>query len=120
MSEASDSARMPPAKVVELLTDRFPNCFCTDGSERRPLKRGIFIDLFNALIGICHPDDLSAALRHYTSDVSYLRRCTKGAPRFNLVGEPDGAVSAEEAAYAEGQRRAKMAGDAPLGDGRRQ
>lgn len=98
------SNKAPPPEVVERrremlirLCELFPQCF--HPTSPRPLKAGIHQD-----IAALHPEFdaavMSSALRYFTRNGRYLAAMVAGAPRIDLRGEKDGAVTAEQAASA--------------------
>jgi hypothetical protein len=84
----------------------FPKCFQPFGAPKLPLKIGIFHDV-KALYTTTLRHDLAAALKDYTSGVTYLRAMTAGAVRIDLDGNPAGEVT-EEAAKIAGRQLAKL------------
>jgi ProP effector len=96
MSNAARRARI--AAVIKLLCDRFPQAFSRRGP--RPLKIGVYADVFAALSGAVEPRDLKSALRAYTSNASYLRALSAGADRVGLDGTSAGTVTAQDEAAA--------------------
>jgi sRNA-binding protein len=89
-----------PAATIEGLVARWPQAFAVEPAARRPLKVGIFADLEQVLGDAVSSEDLSAALGAYVNCPQYWKKCTSGAPRFNLKGEADGEVTAFQADYA--------------------
>ncbi len=81
--------------VLGELAERFPQTFFLIGSERRPLKIGIYHDVRAVTPDI--PDkDLKLALRIYTRSIGYLSNVREGAARIDLSGQPAGIISADE------------------------
>jgi len=78
-------------RVVDQLTERFPNCFRPNGEQKRPLKIGIRDDILAAMPEV-DPKKLSAALAHYVRRKSYTCRMKPGSPRYGLDGEVCGVV----------------------------
>jgi ProQ/FINO family len=107
-----------PEAIIQLLAARWPRCFPPRGSGAQPrarrgkldpevvwrplpLKKGIHLDILDALNGVVSEQDLSNALGHYVRDKSYLRALTcPGAKRINLEGNPTIAVTWGESEYA--------------------
>lgn len=85
--------------TLRLLSERWP-CFVLYERKRRPLALLIDQQIAAAMAGVITPDDLTAALRHYTGNVHYLRSCVESATRIGLAGEPAGVVTEAEATYA--------------------
>lgn len=87
------------ALVREILHETFPNAFAAKGEEKRPLAIGI-----EGQIHLRCPElskwHLAAAIADYTRGPTYLRNVVEGAQRVDLEGEPNGLVTASEAAYA--------------------
>jgi ProP effector len=86
-------------QILELLCERFPRTFARDPAERLPLKRGIDRDLVR-LDGLRSRTALNRVLASYTACPEYRAKLIEGAARIDLNGNPAGAVTAEEAAYA--------------------
>jgi sRNA-binding protein len=83
-------------KIAQALAEKFSKVF----SRPVPLAIGIHAALAAALPEFT-PEQISAFLREWCGDPKYLRRCRKaGRPRFNLAGQPEGAISEREANYA--------------------
>lgn len=86
--------------MLEVLSERWPAVFPTDPIAIRPwainLNRQI-LDLFPGKRAIT-----LAAIRlwHERNSQAYLRALAAGGPRFDLEGQPQGVVSAEEQARA--------------------
>lgn len=98
-----------PIPVLELLFERFPNCFVRFERRRRPLKVGLHLDLLRALDGEVTAAELSHALSVYTGNLRYLDACKIGAGRIDLAGNVVGEVLRRHAAQASEQwaRRAQ-------------
>lgn len=83
----------------ELLAKQFPLAFAPKGAPKRPLKIGITKDIVDRL-----PDVkkyfIAAAIHDYCSGPSYYAACTPNAPRYDLDGNPCGAVTADQAEHA--------------------
>ena len=86
--------------VLALLTETFPRCFSVYERRRKPLKVGIDRDILERLGGAIAPNELSSALRSYTSNRLYQLAMRDGAPRIDLDGNPAGSVTAEQAEAA--------------------
>jgi ProP effector len=99
-SLAEPDPRAPADEVIASLAARYPKAIFVEPELRRPLKVGVFEDLWAALAGTVTPKDLSAAIRSYVGCPEYLRRCTAGAHRINLDGAEWGEVSRDEAIFA--------------------
>ena len=106
------SAPVSPAKssrygevraVLELLQERWPNCFSIYEPRRKPLKIGIHEEILKALAGVVAKDELRNALRCYVSNARYLKAITVGASRIDLNGEPAAVIDEEAAAYSAGK-----------------
>ena len=95
----AENARTPEA-VIALLASRWPWAFSVWPEYRRPLNRGIFFDLEQALGDAVTPESLSEALGYYVNHPAYWGRCTAGANRLNLAGQPEGVVTEADAHYA--------------------
>jgi ProP effector len=94
-------------QILDLLCERFPKTFAHDPPERRPLKLGIDRDLVARLNGAVSRSTFKRVLGIYTSCPEYRARLIEGATRIDLDGNPAGAVTAGEAAYALAPRPAK-------------
>jgi ProP effector len=98
--------------IIAVLAERFPAAFFVFEQRRRPLKLGIYDDLIERLGGELSDLDLSAALRCYCGNSTYLNHCREGVGRLDLDGNVCGTVSAEHAENARKRlegRRAKRA-----------
>jgi len=94
-------------QILELLCERFPGTFARNPAERQPLQRGIDRALVARLGGIVSRNALKRVLSIYTACPEYRATLIEGAARIDLDGNPAGAVSAREAAYALAPRPAK-------------
>ena len=94
-------------QILELLCERFPGTFARNPAERQPLQRGIDRALVACLGGIVSRSALKRMLSIYTACPEYRATLIEGAARIDLDGNPAGAVSAREAAYALAPRPAK-------------
>jgi ProP effector len=104
-------------ETLGLLRARFPLCFAAPKERvRAPLKINIHHDVLAAMPELLHVD-VGRALKFYVSRFGYLESCsTEGRPRIDLNGEPDGVVSAAEAANAQqwlAKRRKRKPQSAP-------
>jgi ProP effector len=100
-STKSPGPKQRPDPTIEatlaLLCERFPRVFVRHQARRRPLKIGIHKDLEAALDGAVTPADLSRALAVYVANPIYRSRLLVGAWRYDLDGNPIGAVTPKEA-----------------------
>ena len=99
LPDASAVRRRHLAETLTILVEWFPAAFVGLSEPRRPpLKIGIHLDLIErAPISV---EEAREALRYYTNGFAYLRALVEGATRVDLAGEPAGAVTADEAAFA--------------------
>ncbi|MFT7178126.1 MAG: ProP effector [Oceanospirillaceae bacterium] len=82
--------------AVELLCETYPQTFSF--AKPRPLKIGIQEDLVaDAKLS---QTKIKRGLASYVRAFGYLKSQTDAAPRINVLGEAEGAVTAEEAAHA--------------------
>ena len=82
--------------AVELICETYPQTFSF--AKPRPLKIGIQEELIaDAKLS---QTKIKRGLASYVRAFGYLKSQTDGAPRINLLGEADGAVSADEASHA--------------------
>jgi ProP effector len=100
----SSHNRRRAAATRNLLTETFPLAFMPKGTEKRPLKVGIYADVRAALPELSGKD-VRIALADYTEGPTYLRNVIAGAVRVGLNGEPAGAVTEEQAAHAAGRMK---------------
>jgi ProP effector len=92
--------RAAAIKTLLALRQNFPAAIARlDVTRRQPLKVGIAADIAAAMPEIAAAE-IALALKIYTSHVGYLTACIEGAERIDLAGQPAGAVTASEAAYA--------------------
>jgi sRNA-binding protein len=96
----SNAKRRRSHAAVAALVARFPAAFSRYGSDRRPLKVGIDLDLAGRCVDVA---TIRAGLRSYCRNYGYLSALKAGAPRFDLYGNVAGVVSSEEAAHAREQ-----------------
>lgn len=87
---------MQPSQHAEmrvLLAALFPAVF---SGSRKPLKIGIDQDLHLALTGtkFSQLDQVQAFLARWTRLYPYVKAVAEGGPRYDLVGQPNGVVSA--------------------------
>lgn len=82
--------------AVELLSETYPQTFSF--AQPRPLKIGIQEDL--VADGKLSQTKIKRGLASYVRAFGYLKSQTDAAPRINLLGEAEGAVTADEAAHA--------------------
>ena len=82
--------------AVELICETYPQTFCF--AKPRPLKIGIQEDL--VADGKLSQTKIKRGLASYVRAFGYLKSQTDAAPRINLLGEAEGAVTADEAAHA--------------------
>ena len=82
--------------AVELICETYPQTFCF--AKPRPLKIGIQEDL--VADGKLSQTKIKRGLASYVRAFGYLKSQTDAAPRINLLGEAQGAVTADEAAHA--------------------
>ena len=94
-------------QILDLLYERFPGTFVRNPAERQPLKRGIDRDLVARLDGLSSHTALKRVLGGYTACPEYRAKLIEGAARIDLDGNPAGAVTASEAAYALAPKPAK-------------
>ena len=100
-------AAMNNDQILDLLCARFPGTFAHDPAERRLLKRGIDRELVARLDGTVSRSGIKRVLGIYTSCLEYRATLIEGAARIDLDGNPAGAVTASEAAYALAPKPAK-------------
>ena len=82
--------------AVELLCETYPQTFSF--AKPRPLKIGIQEEL--VADGKLSQTKIKRGLASYVRAFGYLKSQTDGAARINVLGEADGAVTADEAAHA--------------------
>ncbi len=86
------------------LSRRFPKAFAMETHGKRPLKHGIFHDIWNAAPDLAY-DPLRFALGQYVGGTTYLEQIIEGEQRWGLYGEPAGVVTTAE----EEEAREKLA-----------
>jgi ProP effector len=89
-----------PNEILEMLCDRFPNCFVMFERRRKPLKIGIDRDILAVFGEDIDREQLGRALRLYTRNMFYRKAQQAGAPRIDLDGNQAGTVSEADAAGA--------------------
>lgn len=97
-------SRNKVGSTLRELSRRFPNAFAMEAEGKRPLKRDIFRDLWEAAPDLGY-NPLRHALGQYVAGATYLELLRAGAQRFGLYGEPAELVTAHE----EEQAREKLA-----------
>jgi sRNA-binding protein len=88
-------------KTIARLAAHYPKGIFVAPELRRPLKRGVFNDLWASLAGTITPDELRDALKDYVGHRSYLEKCVAGTPRIDLWGANYGVVSKDDERFAE-------------------
>ena len=97
----SESKKQRQKEAKALLEGFWPEIF--KFSQPRPLKMGIFADLVEDAKQRELPvgaDIIKAAMKIYTCRYAYQKALSKIRERFNLSGEPEGEVTAEQKEYA--------------------
>jgi ProP effector len=102
-----EAVAMNHDQVLELLCAHFPKTFARDPTDRRPLKRGIDRELVARLDSTISRSAIKRVLGAYVAGPEYRARLIEGATRIDLDGNPAGAVTAGEAAYALAPRPAQ-------------
>jgi sRNA-binding protein len=89
------------AAVLQLLQERWPNCFSIYEGRRRPLKLLIHLDILKELPnGLLTELELTTALRCYVGNRQYLKKIKVGAGRVGLDGSVVGKVTEDEEIHA--------------------
>jgi ProP effector len=84
----------------------FPAAFSLESPK--PLKTGIFYDILDSFPDL-HPRELSFMMRWYTGRKAYLLAVSRrGQPRYDLAGQPCGAVGHKESYHARQRYRERM------------
>ena len=86
------AAPLSPAACAELLKQHFPALF---GGQPKPLKLRIQADISQRAPGVFSKATMSAFFRRYTGSTGYLIALGKASQRFDLDGQPAGALSDE-------------------------
>jgi sRNA-binding protein len=95
------AAANTPLAPLALLAERFPAAFAAaPWMQHRPLKVGVREDLIT--LDLLPETEVKIALRAYTQRLQYQKCLAAGGSRFDLNGEPCGAVTSEQAACAAG------------------
>lgn len=99
-------SKKPPQESIDqarvLLSTLFPKCFTPKGGKKTPLKIGIYVDLLKEFPEMSKRL-LRAVLIDYTTGFKYHSCALEGVTRFDLNGNPCGAVSAEAAKFHRSQ-----------------
>jgi ProP effector len=103
-----EAMAMTNDQILDLLYERFPKIFARDPAGQRPLKRGIDRELMARLGGTVSRSAIKRALGAYVASPEYRAKLIAGAARLDLDGNPAGAVTAGEAAYALAPKSAKV------------
>jgi sRNA-binding protein len=83
--------------TISLLCETYPECFHIDGIKRKPLAIGVHTQILEQMGGAITKEDLADSLRHYTSDIGYLRNsCIVGIRRIGLDGTKGDAVTEKQ------------------------
>jgi hypothetical protein len=93
--EASEARRERAFRMRDTLIERWPNCFKGPEQAKLPLKIGIHRDI-KAIAPELSTKDLGTAIRYYVADYQYRQAMVAGAARFDLDGNPAGAVAPDE------------------------
>jgi len=81
--------------AIAVLSELFPAVIVADRwAPHRPLRVGIRADL--VATGLLTPSECSDALRHYCVRLQYQRALAAGGARFDLDGNPVGAVTPDD------------------------
>ena len=85
--------------VRAILHATWPDVFAGKGQPKQPLAVGIGDRVALALpeLGTAN---VRRALSDYANGPTYLRSCVEGAARIGLDGQPNGVVTADQAAFA--------------------
>lgn len=97
----SESKKQRQKEAKALLEGFWPELF--QFNQPRPLKMGVFEDLVEDAKQRKLPfgaDIIKAAMKIYTCRYAYQKALSKISERFNLSGEPEGDVTAEQKEYA--------------------
>ncbi|EFM4132400.1 ProQ/FINO family protein [Escherichia coli] len=97
----SESKKQRQKEAKALLEGFWPELFRFN--KPRPLKMGVFADLVEDAKqrGLPFGEDIiRAAITIYTCRYAYQKSLSKVRERFNLSGEPEGEVTAEQKEYA--------------------
>ena len=97
----SESKKQRQKEAKALLEGFWPELFRFN--KPRPLKMGVFADLVEDAKqrGLPFGEDIiRAAITIYTCRYAYQKALSKIRERFNLSGEPEGEVTAEQKEYA--------------------
>jgi ProP effector len=86
--------------TIALLAEKYPRTFSLCPHRRRPLKLKIHVDILQELAGVITEDELNRAMQFYTWSIGYLRNSVAGAWRYDLAGNPVGAVTRTEDVHA--------------------
>jgi sRNA-binding protein len=86
--------------VLQILQERWPNCFSIYERNRRPLKLLIHLEILRALDGAVTEPELINALRCYVGNREYLKKIKVGADRVDLDGNVVGKVIESEELHA--------------------
>ena len=113
MDDAEKKRSRKTERALELLArlcEAHPQAFVARGGGRYPVPLSIGV---HQEIRVCYPDEarhvIAGAMRIYTSAIAYQRALAGGGARVGLDGQPNGEVTAEQAALAR-QTVAKAAG----------
>jgi sRNA-binding protein len=87
---------MTPHPVIAMLCEKFPAAFSQFERRRRPLARGIHLEVAAAMPALT-AEQIKAAMRHYVGNEFYCRACRAGAARIDLLGHEVGVVTSAEA-----------------------
>jgi ProP effector len=99
--QAPEAPRDPVLVAIGRLQHSFPKAFPKRPAPRVPLKLGIVEDLNAQAVRLRLTEaDIKAAVSTWCGVARYWAALKKDAPRIDLNGEPNGAVTAAEAAHA--------------------
>jgi sRNA-binding protein len=79
---------------IEYLAEKYPACFFTNSTLKRPLKKNIILDLEKD--NTLDADKREAAIGFYTKDWNYEHKLQAGVERIDLDGKRAGTVTEQE------------------------
>lgn len=116
---AKEAAKKEKLRIIDWLSDHFPEAFFRKPSQIRPLKIGIFEDIVEFWERLESPPFSKKALRealsYYSASPAYLSCQKAHAARVDLYGNEVDVVTPDQAHYAHQRHSARYAAKKPSG-----
>jgi ProP effector len=101
---------LPPAEMLEILLDKFPQTFFREAENIKPVQKYIHKKIRRALDNKYSKEEISTALALYTQTPAYCQKLTEGGQRIDLNGNFCGDISPQHIEDA----KARICGEKPM------